>query len=73
MGWAQRLTVNGVTSGWWPVSSGVPHGSVLVSVLFNVLRNVPDKAFECTLSKFADNTRLGDVDPQGPCRDKWID
>lgn len=30
---AQRFTVNGITSGWLPVSSGALQGSILESVL----------------------------------------
>ena len=57
-GYIQRVVVNSSMSTWREVMSGIPQGSVLGLTLFNILVSHMASVSECTLGKFADDTKL---------------
>lgn len=53
-----RVVVNGVTSGWWSLTSSVPQTLILRPVLFNVFISDLSAGLECILRMLADDTKL---------------
>ena len=53
--------MNGSMSKWKPVTNCVPQGLVLGLALLNVFIGDMDSGVKCTLSKFADDSKLSDL------------
>jgi hypothetical protein len=54
----QRVVLNGFSSEWLSVDSGVPQGSVLGPILFVIYINDIDQNIDSNLLKFADDTKV---------------
>mgnify|MGYP003529753736 FL=1 len=54
----QKVCIDGESSGWVRVTSGVPQGSVLGPVLFLIYINDIDANLTSTIGKFADDTKM---------------
>lgn len=57
-GWAQSVPVNGVTTVWSTVISGILQVSVLGPVLFNTFVTYLDTRLEGILNKFKDSAKF---------------
>ena len=57
----QRVVVDGEASGWLPVVSGMPQGTVLAGPLFTVYVNDIDELIEALIRLFADDTKMARV------------
>ena len=58
MGRKQRVVINGETSSWCNVLSGVPQGSVLGPLLFNIYVNDIPIQVSSSVLQFADELKI---------------
>ena len=58
VGRVQRVVIEGETSSWLNVTSGVPQGSILGPLLFLIFINDIPSSVDCNIDLFADDSFL---------------
>jgi len=61
MNWLEGPSQRTVVNGTFSSNKQCPQGSILSPVLFNIIINDIDDGIECTLSKFATDTKLSSI------------
>lgn len=56
--WSQKVLVNALISGGWPIINGGYPGSIPGYLFFSTLTNNFDDNVECTTNKLTDDTKL---------------
>ena len=65
----QRVIVNGISSDWRNITSGIPQDSVLGPILFLIFINDMPKVIQCLVKLFADDAKLYQIIKRSQNRD----